>query len=369
MSKAKAMILTLGAVGVGAAVVLAGRQSAAATPAKPGAKPPAKPAPAKPAPKPATGTPVVLTTTDWAKLSTAQLKQLTGTAVLKNGSTGDGVRAWQQILRNDGYTLVIVDGDFQTVTDSATRAWQTERGLQADGEVGELTRAKIGTAPIARKPAPAVSPIPQAKPQTAGSAPKIVIPDVKPIPPIPAPGAGPVVIVPSGVPAVPEVQIVPGNATHLAGELALHLITLELALGGPKQAKTKYNKELAKEFQKTVGLVADGEPGPKTFVEMARRITAGTIPLVMFWPKTATKQTVEDYRKQIRAIAAQAPEPVRTALYTAADKETGQGGINGPMPPVGKTPVPAAPAAPVVKGNATDNMPGLSSSPSDRSRT
>lgn len=355
MSKAKAMMLTLGAVGLGAVAVLVGGQAAAAQPkdGKAPAKPPAKtgPVPVKP---------------DWGKLSTAQLKTLTGGAVLKRGSRGDGVRAWQQLLRNDGYLQVAVDGEFGDVTDQATRDWQSKRGLEADGEVGPATRAKIGTP--ASAPKPATLPQTPARPQNAkGGAVPVVIPEIKVIPPIPAPGAGPVVTVPSGVPAVPEIQIVPGNAAHLAGELALHLLTLQVALGGPKPAKSKYNHELVKEFQKAAGLTADGEPGPNTFIQIARRLTAGTIPLVMFWPKDATKKNVEDYRKVLRAIAAQAPEPVRTALYTAADSERGQGGINGELAPIVKTPVPAAPRppSPAVKGNATDNMPGMSQSPSD----
>lgn len=103
---------------------------------------------------------------NWASLSMAQLRSLTGTRLLKKGSQGEDVKAWQQVLRNDGYSsTVVVDGRYGDVTVAATKAWQKKRPpLEADGQLGPLSRARIGvsaaqveppesTAPAARVPA------------------------------------------------------------------------------------------------------------------------------------------------------------------------------------------------------------------------
>lgn len=154
----------------------------------------------------------------------------------------------------------------------------------------------------------------------------------------PAP-AGPAVTVPTSFPTnypgwVPPVQIQPNNPTQLANELALHLATLQVATGGPKGAKGKENRVLVKTAQKAFGLTDDGEAGPATFLGMARRMTAGEVPLVMYWPKKGDAKTVQTYRAALLAIAAQAPEPLKSSFIAAAKRERGQGGINGPLAPV-----------------------------------
>lgn len=58
--------------------------------------------------------------------------------VLRRGSLGSDVRAWQGILGQ------AQDGVFGIVTDTATRAWQQARNLPADGIVGAATWAAAG---------------------------------------------------------------------------------------------------------------------------------------------------------------------------------------------------------------------------------
>ncbi|NBE79800.1 peptidoglycan-binding domain-containing protein [Micromonospora rubida] len=55
------------------------------------------------------------------------------------------VAAWQMILWADGYlTQADVDCRFGSVTTSATKKWQSDRGLVSDGVVGANTLSKAG---------------------------------------------------------------------------------------------------------------------------------------------------------------------------------------------------------------------------------
>ncbi len=68
--------------------------------------------------------------------------------VLKRGSRGPDVKAWQDILVADGYSLDPFgpDADFGGLTERKTKLWQADHGLTADGVVGAQTRARIGCA-------------------------------------------------------------------------------------------------------------------------------------------------------------------------------------------------------------------------------
>jgi peptidoglycan hydrolase-like protein with peptidoglycan-binding domain len=78
-----------------------------------------------------------------------------GSKVLKQGSMGPDVSAWQTFLRSQGYTNVDVDGQFGPQTADATKGFQRARGLTADGIVGpETLRASQQTAPAAVVTAP-----------------------------------------------------------------------------------------------------------------------------------------------------------------------------------------------------------------------
>ncbi len=108
------------------------------------------PFPVAPTPAPVLTSPIPTA----AAVTRATLKALTGTRVLQSGSTGNDVAAWQQILRLDGFA-VTVDKKYGPATVAATKSWQQQRGIGADGKVGPATRAKIGSLPIQDKALPA----------------------------------------------------------------------------------------------------------------------------------------------------------------------------------------------------------------------
>lgn len=66
----------------------------------------------------------------------------TGNPVLKKGNEGPDVVELQNELIAAGFN-VRVDGDFGDHTDEAVKAFQTQKGLKADGVVGETTWAAL----------------------------------------------------------------------------------------------------------------------------------------------------------------------------------------------------------------------------------
>jgi peptidoglycan hydrolase-like protein with peptidoglycan-binding domain len=62
--------------------------------------------------------------------------------IIKIGSEGPIVRAWQSFLKNAEFPIDVVDGDFGKQTDQATRSYQQRNGLTADGVVSNTTYAK-----------------------------------------------------------------------------------------------------------------------------------------------------------------------------------------------------------------------------------
>lgn len=59
--------------------------------------------------------------------------------VLKEGATGEDVRAWENFLVGQGYNAGEVDGVFDTATKAATAAFQKTQELVPDGEAGNKT--------------------------------------------------------------------------------------------------------------------------------------------------------------------------------------------------------------------------------------
>lgn len=112
-----------------------------------------------------------------------------GVRVLTRGMTGADVKAWQQQLVRDGLK-VATDGVFGSGTEAATKAWQAQRGVGADGKVGPATRAKIGTparsssAPAASAAAPAPSPAATAATIPSGKLSLDQFPDPNPSAPV-----------------------------------------------------------------------------------------------------------------------------------------------------------------------------------------
>lgn len=57
---------------------------------------------------------------------------------LRFGDSGEAVRILQQLLVANGFPIN-VDGSFGAVTETAVKAFQSRRGLVADGVVGSRT--------------------------------------------------------------------------------------------------------------------------------------------------------------------------------------------------------------------------------------
>jgi Peptidase family M23/Putative peptidoglycan binding domain len=62
--------------------------------------------------------------------------------VLRRGSTGPAVLAWQQSLLGQGYAMSL-DSDFGETTEDATKQFQRDSDLEADGVVGRDTYAAM----------------------------------------------------------------------------------------------------------------------------------------------------------------------------------------------------------------------------------
>ena len=71
----------------------------------------------------------------------ANVKQL---PVLKRGSRGEYVLAWQKFLNLNGYPCGAEDSIFGPNVERAVRDWQLSHGLDPDGIIGKLTWATLG---------------------------------------------------------------------------------------------------------------------------------------------------------------------------------------------------------------------------------
>ena len=78
--------------------------------------------------------------------------------MIKLNTTGQTVKTWQSFLIQKGYLKGDADGIFGPLTQAATKAFQTAKGLVADGIVGNNTLRKAAedgfTAPDSAKPQP-----------------------------------------------------------------------------------------------------------------------------------------------------------------------------------------------------------------------
>ena len=85
-----------------------------------------------------------------------------GVDVLREGDSGEAVRLMQDYLIKLGYDLGSygADGDFGSRTETALKAFQTDRGLEADGEFGEKSHAAMMAAIDALDDVPVIVPEP-----------------------------------------------------------------------------------------------------------------------------------------------------------------------------------------------------------------
>lgn len=158
-------------------------------------------------------------------------------------------------------------------------------------------------------------------------APIVELPPMVVTAPAPTPSASAPTPPVSEVPDTPDAR----RAVNTANMLRNRIVD---AGGDVKKAKGKEDKSLVVAFQKAEALTADGFTGPKTVLKMAKY--TGDIPLVYYWPKSATAKEVNAYRATLQQMAdvhEQNGRPLTAQkLRTYAAKERGQAGIVGPMP-------------------------------------
>lgn len=138
-------------------------------------------------------------------------------------------------------------------------------------------------------------------------------------------------------PQAPVSEVADTPEARRAVNLANHLVNRILDNGTVTAAKGKEDKSLVKAFQLAEGATsaqADGLAGPGTMLKLAKY--QGALPLVYYWPKSATAKNVNDYRSTLRQMAdvhEQNGRPgIAAKLRDAATRERGQGGIVGAMP-------------------------------------
>lgn len=137
-------------------------------------------------------------------------------------------------------------------------------------------------------------------------------------------------------PITPVAVAAPKSPVEIAADLMVaHLKRLQLSAGSVTAAKGKEDKAVVKKFQTLAKLSSDGKPGPGTLVAAAS-FGQFELPLVMYWPTSATKQKVYDYRTALNQIADKLEstnESGASALRASAARERGQAGIvGGPIP-------------------------------------
>ncbi len=221
---------------------------------------------------------------------------------------------------------------------AATMA-QIDQVIQAPSNAG-VQQAASQPLPPAYVPTPSPAPSPE---------PRAPSPGLVTSPGLPIPGQTTALPeTPLGVPSKPVAQPVPVPSTPVelaAKAMIAHLLLLQKQYG-VASAKGREDKALVKKFQSLAGTTADGMAGPATFVLAAGK-GAVDLPLVYYWPKTATATTVQQYRASLEKLAAKFAEMGRgaeaNALRTSLAREAGQSGITGAAPAA--APKPVAPAA------------------------
>ena len=63
--------------------------------------------------------------------------------LLKRGASGTAVRQLQTALKEAGFDPGPIDGEFGPATETAVRAFQSEKGIAVDGVVGAITWLNI----------------------------------------------------------------------------------------------------------------------------------------------------------------------------------------------------------------------------------
>jgi hypothetical protein len=168
-----------------------------------------------------------------------------------------------------------------------------------------------GLPPVTTQPTPVVMTPPPAVVLPTQTLPEIVVTSPKP----------------QGVPDSVEARRAVNTANHLRGLIVTNG-------GDVKKAKNREDKSLVMAMQRGEGLTPDGKTGPGTVLKMAKY--TGDIPLVFYWPTSATQKNVLSFREALRELADLHERDGRTTiadkLRAAASRERGQAGIVGVMP-------------------------------------
>jgi len=150
--------------------------------------------------------------------------------------------------------------------------------------------------------------------------------------PTPAPTPAPTLPPPITLPKEPIPQRPPPPKTPLqlqAEATAKELLAAQARFGMP-EAKKHFDVAKVQRLQGMLGETTDGKPGPKTFLAMAR-VGVSDVPIVMFWPRSATLSNVDAYRQDLLQLADAAAAAGRaqraTLLAQSANREKGQGGV------------------------------------------
>lgn len=174
----------------------------------------------------------------------------------------------------------------------------------------------------------------------------IQLPSIPGLPSLPgAPVSLPPVVSPGGVPTaplpgnsggntgiVPPTQVLPpmiieaGNPSQPT-TASIDTMTTVAAMLAQEQAPRwrKMPEPTLVTWQKNRGLTADGKFGTGTALKLAEEI--GTVPIIRAWPQGSYPEGkwLNDYRAKLRTLAASAPEPRRSQLLAAIEREQGQG--------------------------------------------
>lgn len=105
--------------------------------------------------------PAGLYTTEELRKAGISVDETRNTPTLRKGSGGDNVEELQAVLNAKYGAALEVDGIFGAKTEQAVKAFQSAKGLTADGVVGPKTWAALGISPGAAEQAAAQEPAPE----------------------------------------------------------------------------------------------------------------------------------------------------------------------------------------------------------------
>ncbi len=183
--------------------------------------------------------------------------------------------------------------------------------------------------PLGANPAGGAPPAGTPNQPLPGVMPTAPLPAIPGLPPLPPQVANlPDLIVPAPSTSSPSLPSAPaaGNPSQVTSAPAdtIAAVTAMLAQeAGPKWRKMPEPTLIT--WQKNRKRTQDGKFGTGDALVMAQEI--GTLPIIRAWPKGSFPEGkwLPEYRAALRSIAATAPEPRKSQLLAAIEREQGQG--------------------------------------------